>query len=42
MTAGLGFETASIEQKNFVWYLNGNKWLGNMVKIEDWGLFTPA
>ena len=37
-----GLSGVHIQQKNFVWYLNGNKWNGDAVKLEDWGLFTPA
>lgn len=37
-----GLSGVHIEQKNYIWYLNGNAWNGETVKLEDWGLFTPV
>ena len=28
-----GLHGVSITQKNFIWYLNGKKWNGNLIKI---------
>ena len=37
-----GLSGVHIQQKNYTWYLNGNAWNGQTVKLEDWGLFTPV
>jgi hypothetical protein len=37
-----GLHGVYIEQRNYIWYLNGNEWDGKVVKLEDWGLFTPV
>ena len=36
-----GLSGVHIEQKNYIWYLNGNAWNGETVRLEDWGLFVP-
>jgi|TARA_R110000765_G_scaffold60380_1_gene116845 hypothetical protein len=28
-----GLPNVSIQQKNFIWYLNGNEWNGNLINI---------
>ena len=28
-----GLPNVSIQQKNFIWYLNGNEWNGNLIEI---------
>jgi len=28
-----GLPNVSIQQKNFIWYLNGNEWDGNLINI---------
>jgi len=37
-----GLHGVHIQQKNYIWYLNGNEWNGQTVKLEGWGLFTPV
>ena len=37
-----GLHGVHIKQKNWVWYLNGNEWDGEAIKLEDGGLFTPV
>jgi len=36
-----GLYGVHIEQKNYIWYLNGKKWNGQTVKLEDWESITP-
>ena len=37
-----GLSGVHIEQRNYIWYLNGNAWNGERVRLEDWGLFVPV
>ena len=37
-----GLQGVHIKQKDWVWYLNGNEWNGQTVKLEYWGLFSPV
>jgi hypothetical protein len=37
-----GLSGVHIEQRNHIWYLNGNAWNGERVRLGDWGLFTPV
>ena len=37
-----GLHGVHIEQRNYIWYLNGIEWNGEKVKLEDGGLFTPT
>ena len=36
------FKRSNIVQKDYTWYLNGNAWNGETVRLEDWGLFVPV
>ena len=36
-----GIHGVHIEQRNYILYLNGKKWDGQLVKLEEWELITP-
>ena len=35
-----GLHGVHIEQRNYIWYLNGNEWNGERVRLEELGITT--